>query len=215
MAFRFKWRWRYLRPFPSLHWTIPCVFVALLLVWTMGLPCQSIFDYGGPVLLTAIGATAFWVAVYSTVATHHGWRRWVKIGCSIVFDVLCLFLWALPFMLLQPHHMCSVERTQVMEMIFAASPYRVAIAERATQRQSLAAVGAGMSVEPTGRLQGGAISPNGTITLFSDGPRALVVLRPYFENSELKWACEGFPLRAMPAQCRKLPYQTPEIPQAN
>lgn len=66
-----------------------------------------------------------------------------------------------------------------------------------------------MSVEPTGRLQGGAISPNGTITLFSDGPRALVVLRPYFENSELKWACEGFPLKAMPFQCRNLPYQAP------
>lgn len=194
---------------------IPCVFVALLLVWTAGLPCLSTFGYGGPVLLTAIAATAFWVAVYSTAATHRGWRRWLKIASCIVFDVLCLLLWALPFILLQPHHMCSVERAQVLEMIVVASPYREAIADRAIQQQSLAGVGQGLSVEPTGRVKGGAISSSGTITLFSEEPRALVVLRPYFDSSELKWACEGFPRTAMPAQCRNLPYQTPEEPRAN
>jgi hypothetical protein len=139
----------------------------------------------------------------------------MKVGTSVVFDVFCVLLLALPFMLLQPTYQCYTERAKVTEMILMASPYRNTIAERATQQQSVAAVGQGLSVEPTGRVQGGAISSNGIITLFSEEPIALVVLRPYFENSELKWACEGFPLRAMPAQCRKLPYQTPEIPQAN
>ncbi len=133
----------------------------------------------------------------------------MKVGTSVVFDVLCVSLLALPFTLFQPTYQCYTERAKVAEMLILASPYRDAITERATQRRSLSGVGDGLRVEPTGRVRGGGISVNGVITLFSDEPRALVVLRPYFENSELKWACEGFPLKAMTATCRQLPYQTP------
>ncbi|WP_462386505.1 pilin [Acidovorax sp. Q11] len=133
----------------------------------------------------------------------------MKVGTSVVFDVLCVSLLALPFTLFQPTYQCYTERAKVAEMMVVASPYRDAITERATQRKSLSGVGEGLRVEPTGRVHGGAISTNGVITLFSNEPRALVVLRPYFENSEVKWACEGFPLKAMTASCRQLPYQTP------
>lgn len=185
------------------------MFVASLILAAAGHQCRVAPDYEGPIWLTAITVTAFWVAVYSTAATHRGWRRWVKVGTSVIFDVLCVSLLALPFILFQPTYQCYTERAKVAEMMVVASPYRDAITERATQRQSLSGVGEGLRVEPTGRLHGGAISANGIITLFSNEPRALVVLRPYFENSEVKWACEGFPLKAMAASCRQLPYQTP------
>jgi len=159
--------------------------------------------------LTAMVVTAFWAAVYATAAAYQGWRRWMKVGASVVFDVLCVALLALPFTLFQPTYQCYTERAKVAEMLVVASPYRTAITERAIQRQSLSGVGEGLKIEPMGRVHGGAISANGVITLFSDEPRALVVLRPHFENSELKWACEGFPLKAMTVSCRQLPYQAP------
>ncbi len=209
MAFRFNFRWRLFRPLPSLHWVVPCMFVASLVLATAGNQCRVGPNYEGPIWLTAMTVTAFWVAVYSTVAAYQGWRRWMKVGTSVVFDVLCVSLLALPFTLFQPTYQCYTERAKIAEMMVVASPYRDAITERATQRQSLSGVGEGLRVEPKGRVHGGAISTNGVITLFSDEPRALVVLRPYFENSEVKWACEGYPLKAMTASCRQLPYQTP------
>lgn len=215
MAFQFNFHWRFLRPLPSLHWAVPCMFVASLVMATAGHQCRVGPNYEGPIWLTAMTMTSFWVAVYSTAAAYHGWRRWMKVGSRVLFDVLCVSLLALPFMLLQPTYQCYTERAKVAEMIVVASPYREAIADRATQQHSLSGVGRGLLVEPTGQVHGGTISANGVITLFSEEPRALVVLRPYFENSELKWACEGFPRTAMPAQCRNLPYQMPEEPRAN
>lgn len=209
MAFRFNFRWRFLRPLPSLHWAVPCIFVASLVLATAGNQCRVGPNYEGPIWLTAMTVTAFWVAVYSTAGTNQGWRRWMKVGTSVVFDVFCVSLLAFPFTLFQPTYQCYTERAKVAEMLVVASPYRDAITERATQRRSLSGVGEGLHFELKGGVHGGAISTNGVITLFSDEPRALVVLRPYFENSEVKWACEGFPLKVMTASCRQLPYQTP------
>ena len=212
MVFRFSFRWRVFRPFPSLHWTVPCGFVALWLWLYLQSACKSGPLYEETTVLTATLVSAMWVAVSST-ADLSGWRKLRRTAVAIFQDLISLFMvvaaLVIPLSLFLPAYQCYGDRGKVSELVLAASSYRSVVAERAQARQSLAGVGGGLLVKTEGRVHGGAISANGIITLFSEEPRALIVLRPYFENSEVKWACEGFPLKAMPAQCRQLPYQTP------
>lgn len=174
--------------------------------------CKTGPRYEETVVLTVTLVSSMWVAVSST-ADLSGWRKLRRTVVAIFYDLISLFMvlaaLVLPLILFLPAYQCYGDRGKVSELVLAASSYRSVVAERAQARQSLIGVGEGLRLKTEGRVHGGTISVNGIITLFSDEPRALIVLRPYFENSEVKWACEGFPLKAMPAPCRQLPYQTP------
>jgi type IV pilus assembly protein PilA len=173
--------------------------------------CNPGIGYAGTALLASTLASALWIAVFSAASVESGWRRVGRIVRTMLYDLLSLLLivalLAMVLSLFMPTYQCYTDRAKVAELVIAASSYRQEISERAQTRQSLAGAGEGLTVKAQGRVQGGSVSSYGVITLYSDAPKALVVLSPYLAGTQVEWKCAGFPLELMPLSCRALPYQ--------
>ena len=105
-------------------------------------------------------------------------------------------------------------RSRVSELVIAAAALKAGIAEAAWANKTLANSGPGLSVYPTGRVAGGSVDPDGTITVIgssassSVGTAITIILRPSYSPSDGKivWACETggntAVYRFVPAECR-------------
>lgn len=104
-------------------------------------------------------------------------------------------------------------RARVTELIMAATTFKASISEVATTTRTLQNSGAGLSVQPTGKVTGGTVSIDGIITVSgsaaasSVGTAVTIVLTPTLSNidGKVEWACvTGDPAvhKFVPAECR-------------
>ena len=71
-----------------------------------------------------------------------------------------------------------------------------------------ATMGAGLTVNVTGKVSGGDVSDTGTITILGNtastsvGAAITVTMIPVASGGTLTWSCVGTPSKYMPASCR-------------
>jgi len=104
-------------------------------------------------------------------------------------------------------------RAKVSELIIQASGFKTSVSEAAQSNGTLVGAGTGLTVAVTGKVSGGSVAANGTITIdgantaTSVGTAVQVILTPSFSavDGKVLWAC-ATPNTAihkyMPAECR-------------
>lgn len=103
-------------------------------------------------------------------------------------------------------------RAKVSELILQASGFKTSVSETAQANGTLGSSGVGLTVVPSGKVTGGSVSDNGTITIVgsstSVGTAVTVVLTPTYNPTDGKviWSCGTGGNTAiqkyMPAECR-------------
>ena len=97
-------------------------------------------------------------------------------------------------------------RAKTSELMLQASGFRTNVTENAQVDSTLASAGRGLTVSVMGKLTGGSVADDGTITLLgsstSVGADVTVVLIPTMTGGTLTWRCEGVPSKYFPATCR-------------
>ena len=104
-------------------------------------------------------------------------------------------------------------RSRVSELVMTASGFRTSITEAAQSNGTLASAGMALTVSITGKVSGGSISDDGTITIqgantsTSVGTAVEIYLTPTFSAVDAKvvWACSVANtaiFKYMPAECR-------------
>jgi type IV pilus assembly protein PilA len=105
-------------------------------------------------------------------------------------------------------------RAKVSELVLQASGFKTSVSEAAQSNGTLSSSGMGLTVAVTGKVSGGSVSNNGTVTIFgantttSVGTAVTVLLTPSFSpvDGKVLWACSTNGNTAihkyMPAECR-------------
>jgi len=104
-------------------------------------------------------------------------------------------------------------RAKVSELVLQASGFKTSISEAAQSNGTLASSGMGLTVAVTGKVSGGSVSDNGTITIqgantsTSVGTAVEIYLTPSFSpvDGKVLWACSAANTaihKYMPAECR-------------
>ena len=103
-------------------------------------------------------------------------------------------------------------RAKVSELVLAASGFKTTIAEFAQAQNTLTASGTGLTVSLTGKVTGGAVTDNGTITVVgsnattSVGTAVTITLRPSLAgDGKVIWSCatgNTAVYKFVPAECR-------------
>lgn len=93
-----------------------------------------------------------------------------------------------------PAYQSYTIRAKVSELILAASAFKTMIAETAQSNGTLGSSGAGLTVQPSGKVTGGSIADDGTVTIAgsatSVGTRVTIVLTPSMgPGGKIIWAC--------------------------
>ena len=104
-------------------------------------------------------------------------------------------------------------RAKMSEIILAASGHKTSIAEKAQNDGTLASAGVGLTVGVTGKVGGGSVTSNGTISMFGTatgvGTIITVVLSPSLAaDGKVLWSCGTVTntlYKYVPAECRKAP----------
>jgi len=100
-------------------------------------------------------------------------------------------------------------RTRVAELVAAAAKFKGAIAEKALNDGILTRAGAFLTVVPSGRVIGGAVTNDGVISVYgsktSIGTDVTIVLTPSLAtDGKVLWTCSAAPNlhKYVPSECR-------------
>jgi len=104
-------------------------------------------------------------------------------------------------------------RAKVSELVLQASGFKTSVSEAAQSNGTLSSSGMGLTVAVTGKVSGGSVANNGTITIqgantsTSVGTAVEIYLTPSFSTTDGKvlWACSTVNTaihKYMPSECR-------------
>lgn len=102
-------------------------------------------------------------------------------------------------------------RARVSELLVAASAYKISIAEKWQQDNTLGSAGAALTVTTTGRISGGSVTNAGIINVQGSsatiGTAVNIVLTPVASTVTIGWLCSTGSGNAsmwayVPAECR-------------
>src|SRR5205823_3340168 len=102
-------------------------------------------------------------------------------------------------------------RSKVSELVLAASGYKTTIAEAAQGNSTLTSSGQGLNVNTTGKVTGGSVTQDGTITIIgsstSVGTAVTIILTPSLQaDGKVTWACgtgnNTSLFKFVPTECR-------------
>jgi type IV pilus assembly protein PilA len=102
-------------------------------------------------------------------------------------------------------------RAKVSELIIQASGFKTSVAEAAQSNGALASSGVGLTVVASGKVTGGSVEQDGTITIFGDGTNTsvgtvmTVVLTPVYQvDGKVSWTCSADTAKHkyVPSECR-------------
>jgi len=104
-------------------------------------------------------------------------------------------------------------RAKVSELVLTASGFKTSVSEAAQSNGTLSSSGMGLTVAVTGKVSGGSVANNGTITIqgantsTSVGTAVEIYLVPSFSTADGKvlWACSTVNTaihKYMPSECR-------------
>ena len=163
----------------------------------------------------ALGAALLCGVLTITLWEAHLWKMRNEDGASFAARALggiyALALWsALPVLLVAPMYADYTDRARVSELILAANPVKDEMRKRADSGVPLSQVGTGLQIPLQGRLTASLVASDGTITLASAEPAAVLMFTPLpnpppgSANSgvTLRWTCLGKPTHMMVGYCR-------------
>ena len=110
-----------------------------------------------------------------------------------------------------PAYQDYVIRARVSELLFAASSYKISVAEKANTDSTIASAGLGLTVDVAGRVSGGSITNAGVIQIAgsgagsSVGTTVTIIFTPLYTNGVVVWSCSGgaaAQARFLPSSCR-------------
>ena len=103
-------------------------------------------------------------------------------------------------------------RAKVAELVLVTSGFKVTIAEKAQSDGTLVSAGVGLTVATGGRVTGGQVSNDGTITVIGAaatlGTDVTIILRPSINTNSgrITWECgtgnTSTTFKYVPAECR-------------
>lgn len=100
-------------------------------------------------------------------------------------------------------------RSKVSELILEASSHKIKVSEKAFSNATLASSGVGLTVTLTGKVSGGSVADDGTITISGTvatvGADVSVMLMPALSAGAITWTCSAGILgteKYLPAECR-------------
>ena len=101
-------------------------------------------------------------------------------------------------------------RAKVSELLLTASKFRTDVTEKCQIDGRCDNAGAGLSVNPGGKITGGTVAANGVITVEGNstaesvGADVRIVLTPSWNTAmgSPVWSCTGTPQRFVPGSCR-------------
>lgn len=197
-------------PFAGMRW----YFWVLVLTAIAGLttfPCQKpdVAYYGAAVVIW-LGSCVWEAHIRCVLDSPVQSRQAVwTIGKRAIRNAAYLLGWTvlplIPLVFFMPTDQCYTDRARVAELFMLSAPLKQQVEERVHASHTLDASGAGLQVQPAGRLKAGFVTDSGVIVLFSEEPPAVVKLTPKLEYAtagRLIWACIGYPQKAMPMLCR-------------
>lgn len=90
-----------------------------------------------------------------------------------------------------PLYRDMARRSQVSNVILAASPAREEITARAARTKSLAGAGRGLAIVAAGSVTGGSVSDDGVIVVHGtvDGHPIELALKPRLSGDRVEWRC--------------------------
>jgi type II secretory pathway pseudopilin PulG len=90
-----------------------------------------------------------------------------------------------------PKYRDHARRSQVANIMLAASTLRQEVTERSQQAKTLTGVGKGMSFKPSSPVTGATVSDDGVIVVNGtvDGHAVTVALKPSLAGGEVRWNC--------------------------
>lgn len=101
-------------------------------------------------------------------------------------------------------------RAKVSELVLQAGAYRTQVSEKAYTSLTLANAGVGLTVAVSGKVTGGSITPDGTVTIMGSattvGTDVTVVLTPSIAGDRVIWECSTggntAAFKFVPPECR-------------
>lgn len=191
-----------IRPFSTAYWL--SIFTVLLpAIQVVGHPC----------------ATSWYVEVVygAFVVVGLGWANHVRqvsqgefkfaqfvwnwsVDLFIIGFVTIAFF-ALTFFF-RPAYQCYTARAEVTEVLSRVSGKRTEIADRAIRNKTLSGAGVETQISIEGRIRHATVTRDGVIAIASDDPVAVIFLVPALEDGQVRWDCDGYPQKYMPASCR-------------
>ena len=104
-------------------------------------------------------------------------------------------------------------RAKVSELVLAASAVKTSVTEAAQVNATTTGSGAGLTIQPAGKISAGSVTADGTITIqgnntaSSVGTAVTITLTPTIPTvgGPVVWACSAPPAvhKYVPAECRK------------
>jgi hypothetical protein len=180
----------------------------LILLWEFSLfgqPCKE----GSRYFEVALASTTVCLALfanYDWTNTNREWRIFAKGLLRTFYDllglVLLLIVISIPIAILTPAYSCYTPRARVGALIMQIAPIQEKINTRILQNGFVSNSGKGLKIEAVGHDKGGFITKDGTITMISENPPAVVMLIPDLVGHTVTWKCTGYPAKNMPLDCR-------------
>ena len=101
-------------------------------------------------------------------------------------------------------------RAKVSELLMEAGSYRTQVSERAYSNATLSSAGFGLTVSTSGKVAGGSVQDNGTVTIIGSattvGTAVTIVMVPSIVSDKVIWDCTTggnvSTFRYVPAECR-------------
>ncbi len=148
-----------------------------------------------------------------------GWANHLRVGsirllkdfgkwiAGLLFDLLLLILLGvmctMALSLFFPAYQCYGSRAKVAEALMGVTSLKNEITDRAETLGSLSDAGKSLAVPQNKRIAGGMVSSDGQVFVILEDPPAVFTLVPAMRAGEVEWSCEGYPVKYMPALCRK------------
>jgi type IV pilus assembly protein PilA len=197
--------WKFVRPLPKAHWSLPVFLVASGMLLTLAQPCKR-----GPYHLEAASLTAFicvvaWANHLANAPIRNVRAAAVVVGHSTWDLVLLVFLMivaSIPFAIFLPAYQCYTDRARASEVLLATSGLRTKVEARTAQLGTTVGSGVGFTFVASGRARAGVVSPDGAIVAIGIDPPVVFLLSPRYADSKVEWKCQGFPTEVVPATCR-------------
>jgi hypothetical protein len=197
-------------PFAGMRWYFWLLVLTPIVVLT-AYPCQKLdAPYYGAAWVLWLGSCV-WEAHIRCVLDSlvQGKQAVWTIGKRTIRNAAHLLGWtvllSIPLVFFMPTYQCYTDRARIAELFVLGAPLKQQVEERVRASHTLDASGAGLQVQPAGRLTAGFVTDSGLIVLFSEEPPAVVQLTSKLEDAiagGLTWACIGYPQKAMPMSCR-------------
>lgn len=130
-------------------------------------------------------------------------------GFTIIELMIVIAIIAVLIAIAYPAYMDYSVRAKVSELVVEAGSFRTRVTDKAVSQAALPGSGIGLTVTPSGKVTGGSVGDDGTVTIMGSpatvGADVTVILTPAMSGGIVVWSCSAGTLETrkfMPPECR-------------